>query len=204
MARRLATLFLATALASSPALAYRSGPTNTDRPRDTVESRGLAGRVLYDIDKDQKFSDDMLRLAFKHMMGLLFFDTNTPPLDNCRKEMLNYYLPAFVQQQISMQIMRSEIERQMAEVYTIKEMEWMKQFYATPFGRNMLNKQFEMNARITRVLAQRYNTIRPQFAQSFETAAARCQSGAPDMPSTPSPSDELLGTEEPGAESVTP
>lgn len=205
MSHRFTALLLATILTASPALAYRSTSTPTARPIDDRDSRNLAGMVIGDMDQGGKFTDDMLRLTFKHMMGLLFFDESTPPVDSCRKEMLNYYLPALVQQHASLVNLKPELARHMAEVYTVKEMEWLKQFYATPFGRNMLNKQFEMNSRITRMMAKRYTELKPQFEQNLKTVEARCQSGAPDMPSAPSPSEVLLGTDEPAAaESVTP
>lgn len=205
MSRRFTALLLATVLVAAPALAFRAPQNTASRPQDSRESRTLATLVLTDMNQGNKFADDMLRLAFKHVMGLLFFDEDTPPIDNCRKEMLNYYLPALVQQQASLEMLRPELARHMAEVYTVKELQWMKEFYATPFGRNMLNKQFEMNSRITRMMAQRYTAAKPQFADNFKTVEARCRDGAPVMPSAPSPSEALLGTDAlVTEESVTP
>lgn len=188
MKRYLAVLLVATSLAA-PAHAFKAA-TSAPTPSSSIPD---ADSVLNQLNKKDRYSSDFLRISFLQMMGLVFFDLDTPDIALCQKDILNYHLPQVSKQYLNYEAMKKEIAQNMREVYTAEELAWMAKFYASPFGERMYQKQLDMNDRITRMIAARYQTIKPQLRSTYKIVAERCGSKAPAVPAdAPNLSDAIL------------
>jgi hypothetical protein len=170
---------------------------NPDEPvRRNMRATGAAQEMMDAANKNGAFARDFYRMGFMQIMGLVFFDPATPDIGACQKDFLNYHLPQLTKTYINYEDMKQTLARTMGEVYTEDEILWMKQFYASPFGARMFQKQLMMNERITRMMAQRYTFLKPQFTTVYTQMAERCPAtrapGEGSAVEAPRLSDEIL------------
>ena len=182
-------------LLATSSLAFQSGENKNPnvRPRASAKTTASALGVLTLLDKNGRLASDFYRLSFMQIMGLVFFDPLTPDIGSCQKDMLNYHLPELANKHANLKEMEREYARIMADVYTAEELAWMQRFYASPFGERMFKKQMDMNDRITRMMAERYTALKPQFYDMYKIVALRCGTGVSSVPvDAPKLSDEIL------------
>lgn len=192
----IASLLIGTALATAtPALAFKSGnPAAGDGSvTPTQESFAHSMKLLKVMNKNGNYARDFYRLMFKQVMGLIFFDPNTPDIRACEKDLLNYHLPNLTKAKLDYELLVNDIAKITSEVYTTDEINWLNQFYSSPFGERMLKKQMLFNERLTREVATRYERLRPDLREVYGTVAQKCGGIKPTAPiDAPDIGSELL------------
>lgn len=184
MKKILATILATTMLASAPAMAFKTGnPAAGDGTvRASQESFASAQKLLKIMNKSGGYARDFYRNTFMQLMGLVYFDPNTPDITACEKDILNYHLPEITRRNLDFPLLIDDLSTIMSQVYTEDELRWMQDFYNSPFGARMLRKQLQFNERIVRELANKYGHMKPEFTKLYGTMAQRCQGAVPRTP----------------------
>lgn len=183
-------------LTITSAHAFQSGSSGgsynqTAKAASTRGSRDKSLDIVNLINRNNSYARDFYRSAFAQVMGLVFFDPNTPDIGSCQREVLNYHLPELTKKNLNLDTLKEEVARAYAETYTEDEIAWMQQFYATPFGERMLKKQFQLNDKIARLIAERYGNLKPEFTKVYTTVNERCGASKRGAISLPTDSPEL-------------
>lgn len=186
-----ASLLIAASLLaySTPSMAFR-GSRMTGNPAagdgtvvQTQEGLTQAVNLLKVMNKDGNFARDLYRNTFMQIMGLIFFDPNTPDIRACEKEVLNYHLPEVTRANLDFSLIINDMAKIMSEVYTEDELKWLQQFYSSPFGERMLKKQLVFNERMVRDFGYKYGKLQPEFQKVYATTAERCGGKVPSTAS---------------------
>lgn len=207
----LALLTTAAALAfSAPSFAFKTAGSNPAAGDGSVvattESQAGAIKLLKVMNSGGgAYGRDLYRNFFMQIMGLVFFDPNTPDIRACERDVLNYHLPELTKKNLDITVMKDDIARIMAQVYTGDEIAWLESFYSSPFGKRMLKKQLQFNERLTREIAGRYGKLKPEFQSMYGIVAERCGGIKPSTPTdAPKLGSELLSVPGIGAAPLPP
>lgn len=171
-------------LTITSAQAFQSGPSGgsgsynqTAKASSTLGSYDKSLDIVSLINRNNSYARDFYRSAFAQVMGLVFFDPNTPDIGSCQREILNYHLPELTKKNLNLETLKEEVARAYAETYSEDEIVWMLRFYTTPFGERMLKKQFQFNDKIARLVAEHYGNLKPEFTKMYATVTERCGAG---------------------------
>lgn len=179
---RCAAIIMATLLLGiSSAYAFQNGSAagnynQTAKAAATLGNRDKSLDIVNVLNRGNAYARDFYRSAFAQVMGLVFFDPNTPDIGSCQREIMNYHLPELTKKNLNLDTLKDEVANAYAQTYSEDEINWMLQFYATPFGERMLKKQFQLNDKIARLIAERYGNLKPEFAKVYTTVGERCGS----------------------------
>lgn len=183
MKTRLASLLVTTLLATAPLAAHAYTGSNPaaggGKVEQTQQSYSSALQLLKTMNKGGYYARDFYRNTFMQVMGLVFFDPNTPDITSCEKDVLNYHLPELTRNNLDYSMLQDDLSRIMAEIYTTDELAWLDKFYRSPFGERMLKKQVQYNERVVRELANKYARLQPEFKKVYTITAERCGGKAP-------------------------
>ncbi len=171
----------------------------------TTESQANALKLIKTMNAGGAYGRDLYRNSFMQIMGLVFFDPNTPDIRACERDVLNYHLPELTKKNLDTSVIADDLSRIMAQVYTADELNWLQQFYSSPFGARMLKKQLQFNERVTRDIANRYGKLKPEFTKMYGIVADRCGGIKPSAPANvPKLGSELLSVPGLGASPIEP